>query len=352
MTVMTETDLKKHIESGSLSGLYVIDGEEKYLVRRYAKKLIRKACADDPFPTFNFQRFDGGDSVDDIAAAVEALPFMSEKKCVVVSDLSLDSLRAGENAKWLELAANVPETTVLLIYQPNVVIEKKAAKWKAFLKQAEKYGKTVNLSRREGAELEKWLCGEASKRQCEISRRDARKMTELCGFDMQTLHNEMEKLCAYVGQGEITGALLETMVSRQTEATVFMLSRALVAGEYNRSYQLLDQMFYQNEEPITILAVLSSAFIDMYRVRAAMESGTPVTNLAKSFPGDYKGREFRLRNSERDVKRLSTEQLRQILSQLLETDLALKSSRTDNRILLEELIARIMLITAAKGSRN
>ena len=33
-----------------------------------------------------------------------------------------------------------------------------------------------------------------------------------------------------------------------------------------------------------ILAVLSSAFIDMYRVRAAMESGTPVTNLAKSFP--------------------------------------------------------------------
>lgn len=55
MAQMSEADFKKHIESGHLSGLYVLYGEEKYLVRRNAKKLIRKACADDPFPAFNFQ---------------------------------------------------------------------------------------------------------------------------------------------------------------------------------------------------------------------------------------------------------------------------------------------------------
>ena len=68
MAQMSEADFKKHIESGHLSGLYVLYGEEKYLVRRNAKKLIRKACADDPFPAFNFQRFDGAAPVDDIAA--------------------------------------------------------------------------------------------------------------------------------------------------------------------------------------------------------------------------------------------------------------------------------------------
>ena len=108
MPQMNESDFKKHMEAGDLSGLYVLYGDEKYLVRRYAGKLIRKACGDNPFPDFNLQRFNGSAPVDDIAAAVESLPFMSERKCVVVSDLTPDSLRAGENSKWQELAANVP----------------------------------------------------------------------------------------------------------------------------------------------------------------------------------------------------------------------------------------------------
>lgn len=351
MAQMSEADFKKHIESGHLSGLYVLYGEEKYLVRRTAKKLIRKACADDPFPAFNFQRFDGAAPVDDIAAAVEALPFMSERKCVAVTDLTPDSLRAADNSKWQELAENVPETTVLVVYLPSAVLGKKSTKWNAFLKTAAKHGITVEFARREGAELEKWLCGEAAKRRCELSRREARKMLELCGSNMQTLHNEVEKLCAFLGEGVITPELIENMVARQTEATVYMLSRALVAGEYNRAYGLLDQMFYQKEEAPTILSVLSSAFVDMYRVRTAMQSGAPVSSLAATFPGEYKGREFRLRNAERDVKRLSTEQLRGILSLLLKTDLALKSSKTSEQVLLEELIAQIMVLTA-KGSRN
>lgn len=349
MPQMNESDFKKHMEAGDLSGLYVLYGDEKYLVRRYVGKLIRKACGDNPFPDFNLQRFDGSVPVDNIAAAVESLPFMSERKCVVVSDLAPDSLRAGENSKWQELAANVPETTVLVVYQPNTIPEKKAPKWNAFLKLAVKHGRTVSFDRREGPELEKWLCGEAAKRKCELSRKEARKMMELCGNDMQTLHNEMEKLCAYLGSGTITPQLLETMVSRRTEATVYMLSRSLVAGEYNRAFQLMDQMFYQKEEPPTILAVLASAFIDMYRVRSAMQSGGTFKDLSATFPGEYKGKEFRLRNAEREVKRLSTEQLRRILDVLLQTDLALKSLKTDDRILLEEMIARIMVITAKEN---
>ncbi len=348
---MKEADFRKHLESGALSGLYILYGEEKYLVRRYARKLIRKVTAEVPLPEFNFQRFDGSDSVDDIAAAVEALPFMAERKCVAVSDLAPDGMRAAENAKWQELAASVPETTVLVVYQPNTTPEKKAPKWNALLKKAGKYGRLVCFERREGPELEKWLCAEAAKRHCELSRRDARRMMELGGNDMQTLKNEMEKLCAFVGEGEISTAVIDSMISRRTETTVFILSRALVSGEYSRAYSLLDQMFYQNEEPISILATLSSAFIDMYRVRAAMQSGVPIANIAKTFPGDYKGKEFRLRNAERNVKRLSTEQLRRILEELLQTDLALKSSKTSKRVLLEEMIARIMVITA-KGSQN
>ena len=133
------------------------------------------------------------------------------------------------------------------------------------------------------------------------------------------------------------------MVTKNLETTVFLLSKALVAGNYEKAYELLDLLFGQNEEPVSILAVLSSAYVDMYRVRAALQSGQPVFELAKTF--DYKGKEFRLRNAERDGAGMSTEMLRESLDALLQTDVALKSTRTDNRLWMEELIARLLLIS-------
>ena len=94
-----------------------------------------------------------------------------------------------------------------------------------------------------------------------------------------------------------------------------------------------------------ILAVLSSAYVDLYRVKVALESGVAPFQLSQSFP--YKGKEFRLRNAERDVRNMSMEQLRQSLRLILEADIRLKSSRVDNRVILEELIAQLRL--AAEG---
>ena len=44
------------------------------------------------------------------------------------------------------------------------------------------------------------------------------------------------------------------------------------------------------------------------------------------------------------MKGLSLEKLRESLEVLLETDIGLKSSRTGDRILMEKLIARLLLI--------
>ena len=61
-------------------------------------------------------------------------------------------------------------------------------------------------------------------------------------------------------------------------------------GDYSKAYALLDLLMAQREEPYTILAVLSSAYIDMYRVRAAIEAGK--TSMAPTEYGDYRGRDL------------------------------------------------------------
>lgn len=349
MPEITEMDLKKEIEKENFHPLYFIYGEEKYLVRRYAEKLVAKAGGS-TFPDFNRQRFDGSASIDSIAAAVEALPFMAQRKCVAVSDLDVEACSAQEISKLGELIASIPETTVLAVYLPSVDVDlKKSSKWKAFVKEAGRYGATVNLKMREGAELEKRVCAMAEKRGCSLSRQDAAYLISLCGKGLEGLTNELEKLCAYAGPGEaITKKIIDLLTPRSLETTVFTLSRSLLVGEYDRAYSILDQLFYQNEEPIMILAVLSSAYLDLYRARAAVQSGRSAEYAAEIFPTDYKKKEFRLRNAQRDGKRLSMEMLRESLAILLDTDLALKSSRASERILLEEMIARLLLV-AEKG---
>jgi DNA polymerase III subunit delta len=343
MPEITESDLKKQIEKSNFSNLYFLHGEEKYLVSHYAQKLISKAKGN-TFEDFNFQRFEGGTaSVDDISSAVEALPFMAERKCVVVSDLNVESLRAQELDKLDELTANIPNTTVLVFYLPTVLIDYKTdKKWKKFMTMANQKGNSIQLKKRPNSDLEKLLCTGAAKHGCDLSRPNAGRMINYSGNDMQTLFNELEKLCSFVKEGEITAQIIDQIVVKNMEARVYDLSKAILAGEYDKAYGVLDLLFYQNEEPVSILAVLSSAYLDMYRVRTSVQSGYEVLEPAKYF--DYARKEFRLTNAERDSKRLSSVMLRESIQTLLAADTALKSARGDRRITMEKLIAQLLLI--------
>lgn len=344
MPEITETEFKKQIERGTFGSLYLLHGEEKYLLKLYANRLIEKACGG-AFQDFNLQRMDGGSvSIDEMAAAVEAVPLLSERKCVAVSDLDVEARSASDLSKLYELIGMVPESTVLVFYLPSVEIDyKKSAKWKKFLGAVQKAGNTVCFKRKTQADAEKMLCAAAAKRHCELSRADAGKIIEYTGNDLQALFHELEKLCAYVGPGkEITRREIDQLVTKNYETTVFMLSRAILARQYDKAYSILDLLFYQNEEPVSVLAVLSTAYLDLYRVRAAVQSGESALEPAKYF--DYKGKEFRLRNAERDGGRFSIEMLRESLDALLNADVALKSARGNRRTVMETLIARLLLI--------
>ena len=346
MTQIKETDLKKQIREKTFDRLYVLYGEEKYLIKHYTTQMVQKILGKG-YSDFNFQSFPSGISdVDSIADAVEALPMLADRKCVVVHDLNVETLPASGLKKLYELLEDLPETTVLIVSQSTLEMDvKKSAKWKKFLAAAQKAGCVAELCKRDTPTLEKQLVGWAEKRGNTLSRADAGWMIQLCGEDLLVLSQEMEKLCAFAQGREITRQDIDQVVTQNLETTVFVLSKALVAGRYDQAYRQLDLLLYQKEEPVMILAVLSSAYVDLYRVKVALESGVAPFQLSQSFP--YKGKEFRLRNAERDVRNMSMEQLRQSLRLILEADIRLKSSRVDNRVILEELIAQLRL--AAEG---
>ena len=359
MPEIKEAALKQQLADGIFSRIYLIAGEEKFLVKRAAGWILKKA-GNDAFPEFNSHAFTNDSEVDSISDAAQALPFFAEHKCVAVADFNVDEKNKAELQKLYELLDVTPDTTSLVFWYPTLDFDRKTSKkWEEFLKAMGEKASVLFCQRYSESELQKLLLRIAEKAGCVLSRQNAARIVEYAGQDVTGLRQEMEKLCAYaLGRAEeteettgkpaeITVEMIEELVPQTMETQTYRMADALVMGNYEKAYQLLDLLFYQNEEPVSILAALSSAYVDMYRVRAALESGLPA-EAAKEYD-NYRNREFRLRNAQRNVRRMEPEVLRRSLDLLLEADMALKGSRLSDRLILEGLIAKLLL--AAKGER-
>lgn len=343
MAKIGEKELKQQIKENSFSNAYFIYGEESYLKEFYVNKL-REKIVEPAFADFNFHQYNGKDiSLDDILKDAEMLPMMSSYVFILVSDYPFDKSEKDCNA-IKEFLTDLPETTVLAFVFNNIEIDvKKNSKWKALDNAFAKYGSSVNLEKRTEGDLVRLLVGGCKKRGALLSADNARYLISVSGSDIKTLLNETEKLSAYVNGGEITKDIINQLAVKCLQARVYDLSKAIVKGDYNKAYSVLDTLFAMKEDSITVLSVISGCYVDMYRVKCAKIAGEPAEDVGSYY--NYKGREFALRNAMRDCAALSVEQLRKSLDVLMEADNALKSTGADKRLILEEAMVKLLLIS-------
>lgn len=339
-----ETRLKEQLKTGP-AGVYLLYGEEPYLVDRYAK-LLQRHTVEDPENMFDCQQFDGEETTPhQLEQAVSMLPMMAEKTCITVRDMDLGAY----SDRLVPLLQELPDSCVLIFRQVNRQPDRRKKSWQAVLKQIEASGLAVAFARRSPAQLQKLLLSAAAQRGCQIGSKEAALLIEQAGNDLYLLLNELDKLAALATDGVITEALVRTAGTKNLEVRVFQLSRAILAGQGAQVYALLRQLAVQKEEPLAILGVLSTAYADLYRVKVAEQSGIAPAALAADFPG-YRGKEFRLQNAARDARRLELHTLRQSLEILAQADGAFKTGRGSDWVLLEQTAARLMQCAGTSGA--
>ena len=131
------------------------------------------------------------------------------------------------------------------------------------------------------------------------------------------------------------------LVEEAKKVTNSDVAICIMSGDFKGAYSQLAQLIEQNEKPEIILSTLGSVYIDMYRMRVANESGMTISNVSADFK--YGRRDFVLKKANSNSKKYSTSALRKALDIILQTDIKLKSTRADTKILLETLITRLML---------
>lgn len=340
---LNESEFKVQIKSGEYSPAYFIYGSEGYLKQFYVDQLIKKLAAG-PFEDFNLHKYDGKKTpLGDILKDADLLPLMSEYNLVVACDYPFDKSEADCKA-IKEYLKDVSPSTILVFWYNSVDVDiKKNSKWKGVEAAFSKAGSSVLLEPRTEVELAKLIVSGCKKRGAAISSENARYLISVSGSDIKTLLNETEKLSAYANGGEITKQLIDKLAVRCLQAKVFDLSKAVVRGDYEKAYSVLDSLFAAKEEPVSVLAVISNCFVDMYRVKCAKTAGFDCTDVGNYY--NYKGREFALRNAMRDCSSLSVNQLRDSLDVIMQADSALKSTGAAPRLVLEEALVKLLLIS-------
>ncbi len=341
MPKITEAELKKHIKQKNFSPVYVIYGTEQMFIKRYTEMLTEAVAGKNP-SDFNFHSFSGNINLDELAASVQIVPFMSEHNCVLLTDIFLDSMTADEIDRLKTILAQKISGTVIIISMPSYIPKKNTAALTSIIKKAEKNGSVCKFEQLDQNTLERYIAKWANQNGKLISHINASKLIGYCGSDLNLLKNEVDKISAYAKGEEITLDDIQKLASVNLETRIFTLSDAVINGQGDKAFQTLDRLFYQKEEPVMMLYVLSNSFIDAYRIRVADECGVTQQQVAAEF--DYKKRAFALKNARRSTSHVSTEALRKCLDALLEADISFKSVSVNPRLYLEQLIARLLII--------
>lgn len=340
MAEIGEAQFKKQIKENDFKNAYLIYGEESYLKEFYISQM-REKIVDKTFESFNYHFFDGKDtSLDEILKDAQMLPMMSEYNFVVARDYPADKTQA--DIKLIEeYLSDCPDTTVFVLWYDALEPDVKSAKFKKLVKAFDSAGAVVNLQKRSESDVAKLLVNGAKKRGALISIDNAKYLISVSGNDMKILLNELDKLSYFVKDGEITRDIIDDMATKCLQARIYDLSKFVVAGNSDKAYEVLDTLFAMKEEPVIILSAISGVYVDMYRVKCAKAAGYTYDDVAKHY--NYRGREFALRNASRDCASLSEKQLTSSLDAITDADMKMKSTAVDKKLLIEELIVKLIL---------
>lgn len=356
MAFMDEKSFKKHISSKKFNNIYVIFGDEKYLVKHFTKELLEAVAGKEPCE-FAFHVFSDEVDIQRIADATGVVPFMTEYNCVHIADMDVSKLSKEEYNSLLEVLSSVPDTTVVVFSyindkakpkkeSENKEDEKKEKhNFKTFCSYVDKLeaGAVAEINMRSATSLEHQLVNWADKLSKKLSLPIASKIIYYCGTDLATLKLELEKVCAYASdRDEITIDMVEAAVTKKLEAKVYDMADNVIYGNADKAYTALRQLFAQREEPRSIVRVLGYAFVDLYRARVTVESGGVLKETADFF--GYKNRAWVLSKAPRKSEKLSTNALRESLGVIADLTERFNSTSMNEEAAVEKLIADLLLI--------
>ena len=314
MGLLTPSAVRKQITSGATDSIYLLQGEDEVEKSGLAHEF--EELVEEGLRAFNVDRIHAGElttgdqleaAVASLVAAVRTLPMMSPRRVVLV--LQADSLlvprRESDAARRalndLKSMLERPEPQTTLVFVAGA-LDRRSTMFRLLTKHATIVECGVIEDQ---AAAERWIRNRVVAAGLEIQPAAARLLADRAGTDVKRLRNDVERLLLYaLGQKAITLDDARQIAGPAALQDDWAMTNAIEAGDGAVALRQLALMLDAGAPPEKILGQLG------WLVR---------TKFPMLMPGALRG----------------------AVDALFRTDLDLKSSAGDPRVLLERLVVEL-----------
>lgn len=323
----------KAIRSGQIDPVYLLAGTESYFIEK-TLDLLKNKLTDGGELELSFFDLDEV-PVDHVIDEADTIPFFSDRKLIIAKNASF--LKAAERGKekinhdlkaleaWLQ---NPPESSVTIFVAPYEKLDER----KKVTKLMKQHTVLIEAKSLQANDLESWLLHEAKSFGKGIDHKAASKLIEMAGTNLTLLSSEVEKMSLYLGEdGEITEQLVEEMTARTLEQDAFKMLQSYIDGNISSALSVYYDLLRQKEEPVALAALLASQIRFMIHVFYLQKKGYHAQQISKQL----KAHPYRVKLLVEKRRQISDKQLLQVLGDLADIDLQLKTASGNRERVLE-----------------
>ncbi|MDU4602390.1 MAG: DNA polymerase III subunit delta, partial [Staphylococcus warneri] len=220
----------------------------------------------------------------------------------------------------------------LIIFE---VYQNKLDERKKLTKALKKNGQLKKVEQMSEEEIKKWIQSKLNENYKDIKQDALNLFIELTGVNFNIVSQELDKLMLFLGdRPTINKDDVHQIINRSLEQNVFLLTEYIQKRQKNKAIQLVKDLINMKEEPIKLLALITSNYRLYYQCKILNQKGYSGQQIAKT----VNVHPYRVKLALGQVRHYQLEDLLNIINSCAETDYKLKSSYMDKHLILELFI--------------
>ena len=338
--MVTIENLEKELNTGKLRSIYLLYGEELFLLENSLKKI--KHLFGECIKGINYINVDDT-NISGLIGDIETPAFGFEKKLIIVrnsgilkkegkrKNTEMEKIR-GRLVDYINENMQIINDSVIL-----VIVEEDADTKQELYKLIDKIGAICNFEEQKPFQIENRLKIICNQYKVQVDSNTLKYLIECCGTNMQDLINEIRKLIEYAGTGgKIEKQDVDKLAIKKLESIIFDLTDNLGKKETQKALEVLKNLIYNKEPLQKILITLYNHFKKLYITKITQKYNKEITTSLNLKPNQT----FLVNKYKTQSKYFTLAELKNILQEFRDLDYNSKNGLIDLQVGLETILCR------------
>ncbi len=342
MQNLNYTEFKELVKKNKIENTYLFLGEEYYLIHECIS-IVKDEFIENTWEALNFTTLDGENTnFDTLVNACETLPFMSNKKIIILNGINAfiekeDINSKDEIYKYLE---TLGDHICLILVDKSNELKKNTKLYRLYNKKS----LVVDFAKLKGKDLNLWVEGQLKSYNKRMSYSNINYFLQNSSYlsrnissTLYDLENELKKLVDFTNNIEITKDDIDLILIKSLDNNIFDLLSALNIGDINSSLKIFNEIYLSNEPIQKILFMIARQIRLLLSYKLYKDKGYTDGDIQ----GKLQIKPYEFSKISSGARNYNIEDLEMSLNSILEVDRKIKTTSTNDKIEMEMLLIKL-----------